>query len=77
MLVLSRKDGEKIIVGNSIVVTVLKAGEGRVRLGIEAPHEIPVYREEIRRRSATSKPPIDSAAKCRNKSKSPFIPEFA
>lgn len=47
MLVLSRKLGEKIIIGNDIVVTVVKIDRNQVRIGIEAPSEVAVYREEI------------------------------
>jgi carbon storage regulator len=47
MLVLSRKLGEKIVIGENIVITVVKIDRNQIRLGIEAPHEVPVYREEI------------------------------
>ena len=47
MLVLSRKLGERLVIGDRIVVTVVKLDNGQVRLGIEAPREIAVYREEI------------------------------
>jgi carbon storage regulator len=47
MLVLSRKLGEKIIIGNNIVVTVVKIDRNQIRIGIEAPHDVPVFREEI------------------------------
>ncbi len=47
MLVLSRKLGEKIVINGNIVVTVVKIDRNQIRLGIEAPHEVPVYREEI------------------------------
>ena len=47
MLVLSRKLGEKIIIGDNIVVTVVKIDRNQIRLGIEAPQSVPVYREEI------------------------------
>jgi len=47
MLVLSRKLGEKIVIGDNIVVTVVKIDRNQIRIGIEAPGEIPVYREEI------------------------------
>jgi len=47
MLVLSRKLNEKIIIDGGIVVTVVKIDRNQVRLGIEAPGHIPVYREEI------------------------------
>jgi carbon storage regulator len=47
MLVLSRKVNEKIMVGNDIVITIVKIDRNQIRIGIEAPHHIPVYREEI------------------------------
>ncbi|MCA9240969.1 MAG: carbon storage regulator [Planctomycetales bacterium] len=47
MLVLSRKVGERLLIGDQIVVTVVKAGPGAVRLGIEAPASMPVAREEL------------------------------
>jgi carbon storage regulator len=47
MLVLSRKLGEKIIIGDNIVVTVVKIDRNQIRIGIEAPHDVQVYREEI------------------------------
>ena len=58
MLVLSRKLGEKIVIGDNIVVTVVKIDRNQIRLGIEAPHDVPVYREEI---APASRPPIGSA----------------
>jgi carbon storage regulator len=50
MLVLSRKQGQEIVVGSGITVTVLAVSGGRVRLGIVAPAEVPIHREEIQRR---------------------------
>ena len=47
MLVLSRKKGESIVVRDEIVVTVVDLRNGKVRLGIEAPKEIPVHRKEL------------------------------
>jgi carbon storage regulator len=47
MLVLSRKLGEKIIIGDNIVITVIDIDRGKIRLGIEAPRNIPVYRQEL------------------------------
>lgn len=47
MLVLSRKLGEKIVIGENIVVTVVKIDRNQIRIGIEAPNDVPVYREEI------------------------------
>ena len=47
MLVLSRKINEKIVIDHEIVITVVKIDRNQVRIGIEAPGHIPVYREEI------------------------------
>ena len=47
MLVLSRKVGERILIGDKITVTVVKIGHGGVRIGIEAPTEMAVVREEL------------------------------
>lgn len=47
MLVLSRKVGERILIGDKISVTIVKVGHGGVRLGIEAPPELAVVREEL------------------------------
>jgi carbon storage regulator len=47
MLVLSRKLGEKIIIGDNICLTVVEIDRGKIRLGIEAPREVPVYRQEL------------------------------
>lgn len=49
MLVLSRKVGQRILIGERITVTVVKLGQGGVRLGIEAPPEMAVVREELAR----------------------------
>ena len=46
-MVLSRKLGEKIMIGDQIVLTVVKVDRNQVRLGIEAPSSIAVFREEI------------------------------
>lgn len=47
MLVLSRKLGEKIVIGDNVVVTVVKIDRNQIRIGIEAPTDVPVYRQEI------------------------------
>jgi carbon storage regulator len=47
MLVLSRKLGEKIYIGDNICITVVDVDRGKIRLGIEAPRDIPIYREEL------------------------------
>ncbi len=48
MLVLSRKVGERIWIGENIAVTVVRITGGGVRLGIEAPDELSVVREELK-----------------------------
>jgi carbon storage regulator len=50
MLVLSRKEGQRIRIGDSVVVTVVGLSGGRVRLGIEGPVSVPIHREEVYRR---------------------------
>lgn len=47
MLVLTRRPGESIVVGEDIVVTVIEIKGGQVRIGIDAPRSVEVYREEI------------------------------
>ncbi len=47
MLVLSRKEAERIRLGDSIVITVVRIGGDKVRLGIEAPKEMLVLRDEL------------------------------
>jgi len=47
LLVVTRKIGERILIGDKIVVTVVKIGSGSVRIGIEAPPEMAVMREEL------------------------------
>ena len=44
MLVLSRRIGERIVIDGNIVVTVVEIQGGKIRLGIEAPREVPVWR---------------------------------
>jgi carbon storage regulator len=47
MLVLSRQLDESIIIGDKVVVTIVDIRGDKVRLGIEAPSEIPVHRQEV------------------------------
>ena len=62
MLVLSRKPGERILIGDGIAVTVVRIGPNNVRVGIEAPRDIPIVREEIAASvSATLKPAEETA----------------
>jgi carbon storage regulator len=60
MLVLSRKRDERIVIGDNIVITVVEVRGDKVRLGIEAPAEVPVHRQEVleaMRRSAPGSQP--------------------
>ena len=59
MLVLSRKLGEKIYISDNICITVVDIDRGKIRLGIEAPRDIPIFRQELV--AAPPKPP-DSVA---------------
>ena len=47
MLVLTRKRNESIVIGDDIEVTVLSAAGEKVRMGIQAPRDIPVFRKEV------------------------------
>jgi len=48
MLVLSRKVGQRILIGDKIAVTVVRIGQGGVRIGVEAPNDLEVIREELK-----------------------------
>jgi len=47
MLILTRRPGERVVIGDNILVTVMGVSGHTVRLGIEAPEGISIYREEI------------------------------
>jgi len=47
VLVVTRKVGERILIGDKVVVTVVKIGNGGVRIGVEAPPEMAIMREEL------------------------------
>jgi len=57
MLVLSRKESEKVLLGEEIVLTIVRVSGDRVRLGIEAPSEMLILRKELE----------DTAADTRNR----------
>ncbi len=50
MLVLSRFKGEKILIGDNIVITVADIDRGKVRIGVEAPDHVSIHRKELRER---------------------------
>jgi carbon storage regulator len=47
MLVLTRRTGESVVIGDDVVITVLEARGDVIRLGIKAPREVQVHREEV------------------------------
>jgi carbon storage regulator len=47
MLILTRRPGERVVIGDDILVTVMEVSGQTVRLGIAAPEALPIYREEI------------------------------
>jgi carbon storage regulator len=48
MLVLTRRDGERFFVGDNVVITVVAAANGKCRIGIDAPREVNIRREELK-----------------------------
>ena len=49
MLVLTRRAGESVMIGNDVIITVLEARGDVIRLGIQAPRDVQVHREEVYR----------------------------
>jgi carbon storage regulator len=47
MLILTRRPGERVVIGEDVLVTVMEVSGQTVRLGIAAPQGLPIYREEI------------------------------
>lgn len=58
MLVLTRKVGERILIGEGIVVTVSRIQGDKVRLGVEAPPQVIVHREEVAHRVQEARRPL-------------------
>ena len=59
MLVLSRKLGEKIYINDNICITVVDIDRGKIRLGIEAPRDVPIFRQELLGAPKDAPPPAD------------------
>jgi len=64
MLIITRKPGEKIMLGDDVTIAVIEVSGSSVRIGIAAPRSIPVYREEIwaavkEQQSASDVPPAE------------------
>lgn len=62
MLILTRKPGETIRINDDISITVISVQGQQVRVGISAPADVAVHREEIYRRIQADKPTADKAA---------------
>jgi carbon storage regulator len=69
MLILSRKRGEKVVIGLGVTVTVLEVVGGRVRLGFEAPGQVGIFRGELAPRRD-----LDAAAGAGKEAASPGRP---
>ena len=65
MLVLTRKHGERILIGEDIEVVVLEIHGRRVKLGIRGPSEVPIHRQELSARIARDGPTRRPSAGCR------------
>ena len=61
MLLLTRKPGETINIGDDITVTVLAVKDNQVKLGVNAPDDVKVFREEIYLRIQNENTPDDAA----------------
>ena len=67
MLVLNRRVGETIVIGENIRITVMSSERGQVKIGVQAPKDIPVHRQEVAERISqgvplvkTGRPPTNS-----------------
>lgn len=63
MLILTRRANEKIFIGEDIVLVVLGIENNRVKLGLQAPNEVPILREEIVSDALKAKHDMNSASK--------------
>jgi len=61
MLVLSRRQGEAIVVDDKVTVTVLELRGDRVKLGFTGPAEVPIHRQEVHRRIGSGTPVLKYA----------------
>ena len=76
MLVLTRKEGEAIVIGNDVKVTVVSVGPGRVKIGIEAPKWMAIDRQEVHDRKQTElevDEPIQAGSAIHNRLSDQFL----
>ena len=62
MLILQRKAGESLLIGEEIEISVLSVEAGRVRLAIKAPKSVPILRSELKNAAATNREAADEEA---------------
>ena len=63
VLVLTRREGEKLIIGGNVTVTVLSIKGNQVRFGIDAPSDITIHREEIYKRILQQEKALNGSAR--------------
>lgn len=63
MLILTRREGETITIGDDVSVTVLGVKGNQVRLGVNAPREVEIHRQEVKERIAAMPPSRRAAAR--------------
>lgn len=73
MLVLTRKVGERIHIGDDVVLTVVRIQGDKVRLGIDAPAHVAVHREEVHRRLNSAAPVSTASARENHQSEASVI----
>lgn len=66
MLVLTRKPGQRILFSNGVVITVCQTKSGSVRLGIEAPKDVKILRDELQEAGLCTTPSASSTKTERN-----------
>lgn len=59
MMIMRRREGEKILIGDDIIIHIVQIGKNRIRIGIEAPREVAIVAEEVRRVAE-----VNTAAAC-------------
>jgi carbon storage regulator len=59
MLILSRKEAEKVYLGNDIVLTIIRVAGDKVRIGIEAPNNVRVLRNELQKHDEQKELPVN------------------
>jgi len=76
VLILSRRNGESFVIGENIKITVLSQRSNQVRIGIDAPRDLPVFREEVleRRKAQGQKvPPAEDTSEAKPRSEAAVV----